>query len=248
MALRQEESKPLKAFVSRFHRDALQVPNLDPSATTNALLAGAKSNDFRRSVARRNPQSLADRMVGAEEFISVEETLAALDSNRRRTPKEEKNHTKQRRDDKAPRRERSPQRKEESYTPLNTSRRRILTVIKEEDFLKWPARMLSKGNKRDKSKYCSFHEDHGHDTDECRHLKEEIELRINRRYLRKYVKEDDRRRERMERSPRRSPPPPAWHKSPPPASPRPEIHRSLPNGVINTIMGGPVAGGTSSSA
>ncbi|XP_077226391.1 uncharacterized protein LOC143859619 [Tasmannia lanceolata] len=112
--------------------------------------------------------------------------------------------------------------------------------------------MLSKGNKRDKSKYCRFHGDHGHDTDECRHLKEEIELLINRGYLRKYVKEDDRRREQRERSPRgQSPrgsaPPSARDKSPAPASPRPEIHRSLPNGVINTIMGGPAAGGTSSS-
>ncbi|XP_077245996.1 uncharacterized protein LOC143885825 [Tasmannia lanceolata] len=71
MAIRQEESEPLKTFVSPFHREALQVPNLDPSAATNVLLTGAKSNNFRRSVARRNPQSLADLMAGAEEFISV---------------------------------------------------------------------------------------------------------------------------------------------------------------------------------
>ncbi|XP_077232394.1 uncharacterized protein LOC143869572 [Tasmannia lanceolata] len=179
MTLRQEDNESLKAFVGRFNREALQVPNLDPSAATNALLTGVRFNDFRRSVARRNPHSLADLMAGAEEYISVEETLAALDSSRRRTS-EEKNPTKQRRDDKTSRRERSPQRKEENYTPLNTSRRRILATIREEDFVKWPAKMLSKGNKRDKSKYCRFHRDHGHDTDECRHLKDEIELLINR--------------------------------------------------------------------
>ncbi|XP_077237337.1 uncharacterized protein LOC143879016 [Tasmannia lanceolata] len=107
MAFRHEDNEPLKTFVSRFNREALQVPNLDPSVAVNALLKGSKSNDFRRSIARQNPHSLADLMAGAEEYQAVEETLAALDSNWRRTS-EEKNPTKLRRDIKAPRRERSP--------------------------------------------------------------------------------------------------------------------------------------------
>ncbi|XP_077228535.1 uncharacterized protein LOC143861500 [Tasmannia lanceolata] len=86
MALRQEDGESLKAFVSRFNREALQVPNLDPSAATNALLAGAKSIEFRRTVACRNPHSLADLMVGAEAYISIDETLAALDTGRRKIP------------------------------------------------------------------------------------------------------------------------------------------------------------------
>ncbi|XP_077215956.1 uncharacterized protein LOC143850611 [Tasmannia lanceolata] len=94
MALRQEDGEPLKASVSRFNREALQVPHLDPSAASNALLVGAKSNEFRRAVARRNPHSLMNLMAGTEEYISVEETLAALDSNWRRTSEEEKNPTK----------------------------------------------------------------------------------------------------------------------------------------------------------
>ncbi|XP_077252372.1 uncharacterized protein LOC143891721 [Tasmannia lanceolata] len=84
MAMRQGDDEPLKAFVGRFNREALQVQNLEPSATTNAILAGAKSNEFRRAVTRRNPLFLADLMAGVEEYISVEETLAALNSNQRR--------------------------------------------------------------------------------------------------------------------------------------------------------------------
>ncbi|XP_077215908.1 uncharacterized protein LOC143850556 [Tasmannia lanceolata] len=236
----------------RFNREALQVSNLDPSAAVNVLLAGTKSNDFRRSIARQNPHSLADLMAGAEEYLAVEETLAALDSNRRRTS-EEKNPTKLRRDDKAPRRERSQQRREENYTPLNTSWRSILAAIEGEEFVRWPTRMISKGNKRDKSKYCRFRRDHGHDTDECWQLKEEIELLINRGYQKRYVKSNGDRRERRGRSPhgqspRRPPPFPVRNQSPPSSSPQQEIHRSQPKGVINTIMGGPAAGGTSSAA
>ncbi|XP_077219746.1 uncharacterized protein LOC143853936 [Tasmannia lanceolata] len=114
--------------------------------------------------------------------------------------------------------------------------------------------MLTKGNKRDKSKYCWFHKDHGHDTNECKHLKEEIKLLIQRGYLRKYVEHGGDRRERQERSPqgRRSPQrprsPPAHRNSTAPRSPRSELQRSQPAGVINTIIGGQAAGGTSSAA
>ncbi|XP_077224038.1 uncharacterized protein LOC143857491 [Tasmannia lanceolata] len=254
MALRQDDNEPLKVFVCRFNREALQVPNLDPSAAMNALLAGARSNDFRRAIARQNPHSLADLMTGAEEYITVEETLATLNSNRRITS-EEKNPTKQRREDKPPRREKSPppQKREENFTPLNTSRKHILAAIGEEEFVKWPARMISKGNRRDPSKYCRFHKDHGHDTDECWQLKEEIEQLIDQGYLKKYIRTDGRRQERREkspqgRSPRRSQPSPARNKTPQPASTQPEAPRSQPRGVMGTIMGGPAAGGTSSAA
>ncbi|XP_077234682.1 uncharacterized protein LOC143876885 [Tasmannia lanceolata] len=236
--------------------EALQVPDLDPSAATNALLAGARSNDFRRAVARRNPHSLADLMSGAEEYISVEETLAALDSSRRRTSddrNQDKPHAKQRRDDKVVRRDKSPHRREENFTPLNTSRRHILAAISGEEFIKWPTPMISKGNRRDKSKYCRFHMDHGHDTDDCRQLKEEIEQLIIRGYLKKYVRSDTRGSDPKEkgpqgRSPRQSQPPPVRRQSPSPPSPPPEAHGSQPRGVIGTIMGGPAAGGTSSAA
>ncbi|XP_077246078.1 uncharacterized protein LOC143885932 [Tasmannia lanceolata] len=114
--------------------------------------------------------------------------------------------------------------------------------------------MISKGNRRDPSKYCRFHKDHGHDTDECWQLKEEIEQLTDRGYLKKYIRTDGRKQERREKSPRgRSPPrksqpPPARNKTPQPPSTQQEAPRSQPRGVIGTIMGGPAAGGTSSAA
>ena len=50
--------------------------------------------------------------------------------------------------------------------------------IKDDPSLKWPERMKGDPSKRNISKYCRFHRDHGHDTDECYDLKQQIEVLI----------------------------------------------------------------------
>ena len=42
--------------------------------------------------------------------------------------------------------------------------------------------------RRDTTKYCRFHNDYGHDTKECHHLKDEIELLIRQGHLRRYAR------------------------------------------------------------
>ncbi|KAJ9168164.1 hypothetical protein P3X46_019723 [Hevea brasiliensis] len=55
--------------------------------------------------------------------------------------------------------------------------------------------------KRDQSKFCRFHEDHGHITDECRKLKDEIKRLIRDNQLRRFTRESqDERRTSTSRS------------------------------------------------
>ncbi|GAV57390.1 hypothetical protein CFOL_v3_00927, partial [Cephalotus follicularis] len=54
-------------------------------------------------------------------------------------------------------------------------------------------------------KYCRYHRDHGHDTEQCRQLKNQIEDLIIKGHLRKYVDRDapqGRRERRREEAPR----------------------------------------------
>ena len=68
---------------------------------------------------------------------------------------------------------------------------KILAQIKDEHYLKWPRPLHSSPNVRDKKKYCRFYRDHGHLTEECRDINEQIEELIRKGKLQKYVKKGE---------------------------------------------------------
>ena len=67
----------------------------------------------------------------------------------------------------------------------------ILVQIKDKHYLKWPRPLHSSLNVRDRRNYCRFHKDHGHYTEDCRDLKEQIEELIRKGKLQKFVKKGD---------------------------------------------------------
>ena len=62
-----------------------------------------------------------------------------------------------------------------NFTPLMMPIDKILMQIKDDLALKWLKPLISSSKRRDPKKYCRFHKDHGHYTDKCRDLKEQIE-------------------------------------------------------------------------
>ena len=80
--------------------------------------------------------------------------------------------------------------KKMNFTPLVMPTDKILVQIKDELGLKWPKPLSTSSRKHDLKKYCHFHKDHGHYTDECHDLKEQIEELIQRGKLQKFIKRD----------------------------------------------------------
>ena len=102
---------------------------------------------------------------------------------KRDRPDHRNNDENRRKDDKSPRTVR--------FTPLVMPVNKIFTQIKDEHYLKWPRPLHSSPNVRNKNKYCRFHKDHGHNTEDCRDLKKQIEELIWKGKLQKYVKKGE---------------------------------------------------------
>ncbi|KAL0367027.1 UNVERIFIED_CONTAM: hypothetical protein Sradi_3592800 [Sesamum radiatum] len=75
------------------------------------------------------------------------------------------------------------------YTPLNALRGEILVVAEQQGLInQWPRKMQDNPKRLKSYKYCRFHRDMGHTTEECRHLQNEIKKLIQWGQLKEYVK------------------------------------------------------------
>ncbi|XP_074327680.1 uncharacterized protein LOC141665590 [Apium graveolens] len=110
----------------------------------------------------------------------------------------------------------SHNRSEKEFTKLNTEKMTILAVLKIEPDYRPPRPM--KPGRPPSSRYCEYHEDTGHTTEQCFQLSNLIEGKIRRGQLVHYVQHDD--------EPRRH-------------------HRGEDDRVIDVIFGGVAAGGLS---
>ena len=113
---------------------------------------------------------------------------------------------------------------------------KIFTQIKDEHYLKCPKSLHSSPNVCDKNKYCQFHKDHSHNTEDCRDLKEQIEELIRKGKLQKYVKKGEYGKIRDDNK--------GQHESFSQDDDRPSQPPHKVIGEIKTITGGPYSGGS----
>ena len=132
--------------------------------------------------------------------MNAEKALAAIDGAEKKKEKKKEKEDDQRgqKRDRADRRNDNGNRQREDknphpskFTPLMMPVDQILTEIRDEPSLKWPRPLHSAPGLRDKRKYCRFHKDHGHYTEDYRDLKEQIEELICNGKLQQYVKRGD---------------------------------------------------------
>ena len=143
------------------------------------------SDLFIHKLYEKKPQSMAELVHSAQNFMNAEDTIIAkkkkraerMEANPARHSEQGPRPKKGRTEDKKNRdnRKTSPPARNQNYTPLNALLDQVLMQIKDDPSLKWPEKMKGDPNKRNKNKYCCFHKDHGHDTDECFDLIQQIE-------------------------------------------------------------------------
>ncbi|KAL0413088.1 UNVERIFIED_CONTAM: hypothetical protein Sradi_1510500 [Sesamum radiatum] len=73
------------------------------------------------------------------------------------------------------------------YTLLTTTRTKALMMVEKTNLLQWPPHTRFTPAKRFSSKYCRFHREIGHDTEDCYQLKDEIERLVRQGYFREFI-------------------------------------------------------------
>ena len=131
--------------------------------------------------------------MNAEDAIIAKERkrVEKMDANPTRHSEQGPRLKKGRTEDKKDRDKKAgPSARSQQYTPLDMPLDQVLMQIKNDHSLKWPEKMKGDPNKCNRNKYCRFHRDHGHDTDECFDLKQQTENLIRQGKLKSFLGRD----------------------------------------------------------
>ena len=242
--IKQAEKETLRLYVKPFTHETLEVDEADDKVQLTTFKARLRFRDLVASLVKNPPKTMAKMLLKVQKYMNAEDTLATINDV-------EKSGDKGRKDDKCrgQKRERSDRRSNDDlrrkedkgpwtikFTPLIMPVNKILTQIKDEHYLKWPRPLHSSPNVHDKNKYYRFHKDHGHNTEDCRDLKELVEELIQKGKLQKYVKKNEYSKFRNDNK--------SQHESSSRNDDRPSQPPQDVIGEIKTITGRPFTGGS----
>ncbi|CAI9112716.1 OLC1v1013194C1 [Oldenlandia corymbosa var. corymbosa] len=165
----QGQYESLTDFHKRFIQETLQVDNIDDRDVRNGFIQGlnpfGKSSMLRVKLSTKPPKNAQEMWVIVENHIQREHTLKRSQEffvsvglrDKPKIPMENKL---------------ALTKMDRQLTPLTKLRREILQIHKDELPVPKP---LAPNPNRSTEQYCGYHKDHGHDTEDCRELKREIE-------------------------------------------------------------------------
>ncbi|XP_058767233.1 uncharacterized protein LOC131640882 [Vicia villosa] len=190
-AIIQGKDESLRAYMKRFNKEAVQVSTTAHMKKFLFERGPRPRSDFAKAVGIETPATLDEFFLKAQAYIQYEEKEAA---HAARNSRQEENTKGARQDDSRrgtdkkkedkgqdPKDYKVPAGKFREYTPLNASWERILNECANAEFqtgkVRFPKSMPVRPN-MDRSKFCRFHKGHGHNREDCIHLKDAIEKLI----------------------------------------------------------------------
>ena len=193
--MRQGQSESLQKYLTRFNDSTIKVSNPNQELFVGAFQNGLRAGQFNESLALKPADSMEEIISRAECYIKGEESNAekrARDA-KEKIPKRKNYDIPPSRDrgtfKRQPERDRPPRRyAPEHFTRLTMRPEKILKEVYESKIIPEanPPRTHVMGD--DKDAWCKYHRVRGHDTDDCMHLKREIEKLIQSGKLRGYTR------------------------------------------------------------
>jgi hypothetical protein len=243
----QKSNESLRDLITRFSREALDIPNLDmPTAVEAFRMSLNKDSPFYEDLVMTPCRNLDEVRSRAIRFIRLEDDKKL--HKKLDIPKNDLSNKKSESPGKQYRNRPYPKNDnhrvnaidedsdDEDY-PLvseycfSTDTTGLMCAMQDlGEKARWPRKNEKQASWKDKSKWCAFHEDFGHITDECIALRREISYLLSKGHLKELLGRKKSKTQDAERVPERAPSPPPNAK------------------VINFISGGSDICGTSYSA
>ncbi|GLT99508.1 hypothetical protein SLE2022_169450 [Rubroshorea leprosula] len=189
MQVNQKEGESLRDYMQRFNKATLDIDNIPDTICLSALLHGLKRGRFLDDLLENPPKTWNEVNDRSASFILSEDFQS---SKRRADDKPNRGQEQQ------PRREEKKKQKVgeqwgkpaefpkyASYIPLTLPRSQILAQI--QHWVMRPPPPLHDSLRADKSKHCDYHRVYGHNTEDCQHLKDELEFLARNGKLEGYV-------------------------------------------------------------
>ncbi|GAU43325.1 hypothetical protein TSUD_390240 [Trifolium subterraneum] len=197
-AIIQGPEESLRSYIERFNKVSVEVEATDKMKLyllEEGLREGTK---FQDAVGIVEVQTLDAFFELAQRYIKWEDKQKASEVRRPRnfevggpsSQREERRGDEKKREGGKVREAKPPKSQFTYHTLLNAPRDRILSEISNAEFksagIRFPKQLPAKPNV-DKKKFCRFHKSYGHVTDDCVHLKDAIEIFIQKGYARQYI-------------------------------------------------------------
>ncbi|XP_057734192.1 uncharacterized protein LOC130949515 [Arachis stenosperma] len=159
--IKQGPNESLKDYMTRFTKVAISIPDLHPEVHLHAMKSGLRPRKIQETIAVAKLKTLAEFREKTKGQIDIEELRQARKSDKSYFREGDKSSSIKKSFKLTPR--------FDSYTQFNTKREDIIKEILNSKLIKPPKKVGTYQDAKnvDKSKYCAFHQKHGHNTDDC---------------------------------------------------------------------------------
>ncbi|GJY01717.1 reverse transcriptase domain-containing protein [Tanacetum coccineum] len=187
--IKQREGETTEAFMERFKAESMHVSGAPECMRISGFMHGISNPDLIKKLNENIPNSVDEMMSVTTAFLRGE--VAAANQSKKKVPPAWKHHETshipnfdKRLDFKS---QHKSSRRQDRFTPLTKTPKEILAmeIVK----FKAPPPMTGPVENRNKNKFCEFHGDKGHSTNECIHLRKQIEEAVKSGQLSHFVKE-----------------------------------------------------------
>ncbi|GKC16686.1 reverse transcriptase domain-containing protein [Tanacetum coccineum] len=187
--IKQRDGESTEDFIQRYKSESGNVKGAPECMRISGFVHGITNPELIKRFHEKIPKTVDEMMQVATSFLQGQE--ATLNQERKKTLRtwkhQEGSHMQDFKKGGSFRIQRKQEKRPDRFTLLTKTPREILAL--EKGKFKTPPPMTTPVEKRNANKFCEFHGEVGHNTDECKHLRKQIENMLKAGKLSHLIKE-----------------------------------------------------------